>query len=314
LTLPIFSPEKRTTIYRIAIVTDLDTASKSETDKDTWFSYMKYGQLTISEDLRKVSITWDKKDPIQLKSNLAQKGRSMELSDLKVFNGHLLTADDRTGILYRFERGEMIPWVLLTDGNGIDSKGFKVEWMATKNQQLYVGGLGKEWTSIHGELQNFNPMWIKVITPMGGIKHIDWRQVYTDLRAAAGIHYPGYMIHESAQWSDIHQKWFFLPRRASNDTYTEADDEHRGTNYLLIADEKFKHIEVRKVSPLTVTRGFSAFQFIPGTKDTLIVALKSEEDRGNVRSYITVFDLHGNILVPETMIEGNHKYEGIEFV
>lgn len=194
LTPPIFSPHKKiseqTRTYRIAIVTDLDTASKSETDKDTWFSYMKYGHLTIGNDLRKISITWDP-TVIQLKSNLAQKGRSMELSDLKVFNGNLLTVDDRTGIVYRFERSEMIPWVLLTDGNGNDSKGFKAEWMAVKNRQLYVGGLGKEWTSIYGELQNFNPMWIKVITPMGGIKHVDWKQVYTDLRAAAGIYYPG---------------------------------------------------------------------------------------------------------------------------
>lgn len=36
------------------------------------------------------------------------------------------------------------------------------------------------------------------------------------------------MIHESGQWSDIHNKWFFLPRRASNETYTEAADETRG--------------------------------------------------------------------------------------
>lgn len=38
----------------------------------------------------------------------------------------------------------------------------------------------------------------------------------------------GYMIHESCQWSDLHNQWFFLPRRASNEVYTETDDEHRG--------------------------------------------------------------------------------------
>lgn len=191
LTPPVYFSSNRTTKFRIAVITDLDTASKSESDKDTWFSYIKYGHLAISDDHRKVFITWDN-DHIQIKSNLAQKGRSMELSELKVFNGHLLTVDDRTGIVYRFENGEVIPWVILTDGNGNDSKGFKGEWMTIKNRKLYVGGLGKEWTSIHGELQNFNPMWVKKITPMGGVKHVDWKQVYIDLRAAAGIYYPGW--------------------------------------------------------------------------------------------------------------------------
>jgi hypothetical protein len=37
----------------------------------------------------------------------------------------------------------MIPWVLLNDGPGNTTKGFKGEWMTVKDQHLYVGGLGK---------------------------------------------------------------------------------------------------------------------------------------------------------------------------
>jgi hypothetical protein len=33
-------------------------------------------------------------------------------------------------------------------------------------------------------------------------------------------------------------------RRASKDTYSEDEDEHKGTNMLLIADEDFSKIEV----------------------------------------------------------------------
>lgn len=41
--------------------------------------------------------------------------------------------------------------------------GFKGEWMAKKGNELYVGGLGKEWTTTEGVFVNYNPMWIKVI-------------------------------------------------------------------------------------------------------------------------------------------------------
>lgn len=61
------------------------------------------------------------------------------------------------------------------------------------------------------------------------------------------------------------------------------------------------------------THGFSSFKFIPGTKDNIIVALKSEEVNGQVASYIMAFNLAGKVLLPETKI-GNYKFEGIEFV
>lgn len=48
----------------------------------------------------------------------------MELSELKVFNGKLYTFDDRTGIVYQvLENHKIIPWVLLTDGDGQSMKG-----------------------------------------------------------------------------------------------------------------------------------------------------------------------------------------------
>lgn len=36
----------------------------------------------------------------------------MELSDLVVFDGNLLSIDDQTGIIYRIERNTAYPWVL----------------------------------------------------------------------------------------------------------------------------------------------------------------------------------------------------------
>ena len=44
----------------------------------------------------------------------------------------------------------LIPWVVLSDGDGHNAKGFKGEWMTAKNGLLYVGGLGKVWTTTTG--------------------------------------------------------------------------------------------------------------------------------------------------------------------
>ena len=47
----------------------------------------------------------------------------MELSELVVFNGHLYSVDDRTGVVYRIEGNQAVPWVILPDGDGSVAKG-----------------------------------------------------------------------------------------------------------------------------------------------------------------------------------------------
>ncbi|KAG8446559.1 hypothetical protein GDO86_014133 [Hymenochirus boettgeri] len=309
LTPPLRTPEGLR--YHIAIIADLDTDSRSTKD-NTWFSYLKKGYLTLSNSGDYVTVEWENEDAV-LETNLAEKGRGMELSELIVFNGKLYSVDDRTGVVYRVDGNKAVPWVILTDGDGTVGKGFKAEWLAVKDEHLYVGGLGKQWTTTSGVVLNENPQWIKVIGPRGDIQHLNWVPNYNSLRAAAGIHAPGYLIHESAAWSDSLQSWFFLPRRASQEQYSEKEDEQRGTNILLRASPDFSDITMSHVGILNPTHGFSSFKFIPGTDDQIIVALKSEEDNGRVATYITAFFLDGRILLPETNI-GSVKYEGIEFV
>lgn len=82
------------------------------------------GHLTVNVESEEVSVEWDK-ELISLKSNMAYGGRGMELSELIVFNGKLYAVDDRTGIIYEVDLHEkkVIPWVVLTDGNGRNTKG-----------------------------------------------------------------------------------------------------------------------------------------------------------------------------------------------
>ncbi|XP_054717622.1 soluble calcium-activated nucleotidase 1-like [Uloborus diversus] len=298
--------------YRIAVISDLDTDSKDKENNFTWFSYLKKGYFTIDITRKYVNIEWDK-DIIKLKSTLSQAGRGMELSELVVFNGKLLSFDDRTGVIYEISENKAIPWILLTDGNGRTTKGFKSEWATVKNQELYVGGLGKEWTSSTGKFLNNNPQWVKVVSPLGQVEHKDWRQNYLSLRKTAHIEFPGYMIHEAVVWSEVHKEWFFLPRRASAQAYNDKEDEKKGTNMLLRSNEDFTQITLTNIGPLVPTHGFSTFKFVPDTLDSVVIALKSEENEGHIATFVTIFTITGDIWMPETEI-GSYKFEGIEFI
>ena len=52
--------------------------------------------------------------------------------------------------VFEIINNRLVPWVILEDGPGTVDKGFKGEWMTVKNYQLYIGGLGKEWTTQEG--------------------------------------------------------------------------------------------------------------------------------------------------------------------
>lgn len=313
-TYPLTRPIRTATglTYRIAVVSDSDVHSKLRAEPNVWMSQLQKGYLIWDPSSNSVRIRWDS-STILLKSSLNHAGRGMELSELVVFNGKLYTMDDRTGVVYEIVGNEVVPWVILPDGDGKTSKGFKSEWATVKNEELIVGGFGKEWTNPSGKVINFNPQWIKTVTSIGEVTHKNWRDNYLALLKAVGIKYPGYMIHESGMWSDIHKRWFFLPRRCSKETYHDEADELKGTNLLITCDENFKDIKVSKVGDVIPSHGFSSFKFIPGSEDEVIIAIKSEELKGSVSSYAMAFKIDGKILMPETKI-GDIKFEGIEFI
>jgi soluble calcium-activated nucleotidase 1 len=71
------------------------------------------------------------------------------------------------------------------------------------------------------------------------------------------------------------------------------------------------------VGTATPERGFSTVKFVPGTNETVVAALKSEENEkeGTENSFMTVIDLERReVLMEEVPVPGNMKYEGLEFV
>ena len=300
-------------VYNLAIVSDLDKRSKVSSDhKGKWKSVMMKGQLKKQED-GSFSIEWIQNTTLYTK--ISEAGRGMELSALVDFNRRLYAFDDRTGLVFEVYMNKAIPRYILMEGDGNTDKGQKTEWATVKDGKMYVGSFGKEYTNPDGSIKNTNNMWVSVIDSRGVITHEDWTNRFNKLREAAGCPYPGYMIHEAITWSPHRKQWVVLPRRVSKEPYDENEDERRGSNTVLFASEDFSHIEVRHMTPLTPTRGFSEFKFLPGSKDRIIVALKSEEneEKGTQNSYITVFDVDGTVLMEETEIPGAKKFEGLEF-
>jgi soluble calcium-activated nucleotidase 1 len=155
-TYPINEPIKSSfkTIYNLIAIADLDTNSKVNNKK--YASFIMKGRLDIDNHFKSATVQFSN-DLTEVTSQYAYGDRGMELSELVTFNGRLYSCDDRTGIIYeiKFINNEPIgiPWVILVDGNGQSTgKGFKCEWMSVKDNRLYVGGLGKEWTTPKGIL------------------------------------------------------------------------------------------------------------------------------------------------------------------
>lgn len=295
--------------YNISIIADKDTSSKSSSG---WGSVLVPGHLSRGED-GLYSVEW--RDQIPLHSKINEDGRGMELSDLTFFNNNLYSFDDRTGIVYEIdiEKEQAIARHILVDGNGRSSKGFKCEWSTVKDGLLYVGGLGKEWTTPEGEVKSVDPQYIKTIDSEGRIEHISWVHVYDGLREATGYKKPGYLIHEAVRFNPVDRRWYFLPRRASTEPYNDALDEKRGANIVITTNEHFQDIQSYHIGTHIPSHGFSAFAFVPH-RENEVVALKTEELEGKISTYITVFDLETQTeLMAETKI-GDIKFEGVEFL
>lgn len=155
----------------------------------------------------------------------------------------------------------------------------------------------------------------------GAASHVNWKANYDAMRAALGFSHPGYMIHEAVVWSPHHRKWFVFPRRTSKEAYDDVADEKRGANIVITASHDFKEIASAAVGKRTPERGFSSVKFLPGSRDSVVIALKSEENAaaGTQRSFLTIFGMvtgssgtTWKVLLEETELPMQKKFEGIE--
>jgi len=222
--------ESRTT-WKFAIVSDMDQNSYVEESKH-WQSFFKEATLIRNSQSGQYSIQWDKKETLTTKLN--EGSRAMELSTLTMFNNHLYACDDRTGVVWEVKNGKLAigTWILMS-GNGQMNKGFKCEWSTVKDNKLWIGSFGKEFSDSNGAIINEDPMWVKIIDENGRIEHINWKKIYDKLRHVSGTAYPGYLYHEAIEWNEWSRQWYILPRKASTELYDEKTDERKGSNFFI---------------------------------------------------------------------------------
>lgn len=317
------------TAFRIAVIADLDKRSrvKDAKGKEAWHSKYMTGTLRRSGD--KYAVEWDPAADVFTAHNEA--GRGCELSELVLFNKRLLSFDDRTGIVFEVQNFEnsgatgasapvIVPRQMFMEGDGQTDKGMKIEWATVKDGLLWVGSFGKEYTDNNGGILHANNLWVKVMSERGVIQHVNWQEHYDAMRKTIGYEHPAYLLHEAITWSPYHRQWFVLPRRMSKQPYDEVADEKMGANTIITASPDFSSIASTTVGRITPERGFSTFKFLPGSRDTVIVALKSEENSAtdSQTSYITVYgeqaDGSWKVLLEETELPGASKFEGLEVI
>jgi|EP00945_MAST-04E_sp_MAST-4E-sp1_P006020 soluble calcium-activated nucleotidase 1 len=302
------------TKHRVAIVTDLDEKSR-DPNKFLWRSYMKQGTL-IKISQGAYAMEWDK-EVRALVSKTATSNRSMELSALVRYQHWLLGMCDYTGLVFKIvDNGVFQRWAI-ADGNGDAAKPFKTEWATVKDDKIWVGSTGKPWTNKGGGIVHNRPLWVKIINADGRIFNLYWGDIYLALRTATNSTEPGYLWHEAIHWDPRSKRWIILPRKISNSPYWPDDDETRGTNLLIVANEDFSRIDVKTVGPLEPEYGFTAVRKVPGT-DGLYLALKVKELAGPpavTHTKMCMFDLDGKMYFdPPFLPVDNQKFEGLEFL
>lgn len=171
----------------------------------------------------------------------------MELSTLNKFNNRLLSCDDRTGVIYELIKDKFnqeiipTPWAILANGN-YSGTGFKCEWAAVKNGELYVGSNGRDFPLDGKSVKS--QKFVKKVTSHGEVSHMDWSDKYEKMMEAVNIRYPGFIVHEAAGWSDIFKKWVFMPRYVSREEYDQESVRYAGSNIAFVADGNFTSVQV----------------------------------------------------------------------
>ena len=62
------------------------------------------------------------------------------------------------------------------------AKGFKSEWATVKDETLFVGSMGKEWTTAAGDFENYNPMYVKAVSTPGQVRYFYIRSFFAFLK------------------------------------------------------------------------------------------------------------------------------------
>ncbi|GAT94146.1 apyrase putative [Entamoeba histolytica] len=300
------SYHKNSPILRVALVSDLDKASK---EGQMWRSVVIVGIIFRQGN----SYDFQEQEEFNISLPINENGRGMELSELLSFNGSLYGFDDRTGLVCAIdiEKKKAYPRLILRDGDSFSDKGMKIEWATVYKDSMYVGSIGKEFTTPTGEYLNDNPLYVKQINVDGKVSVLNWKNKFNAIKNAVRIYGEGYMIHEAVAYSVSDNKWYFAPRKCSNERYDDIKDEVRGCPYI-ISTKDFIHFNIINDPQHDFNKGFSSIKILPHDENKLIY-LKSVEVGKRSETYMGMISTTGEVIMKEKLIT-KMKMEGIEFI
>lgn len=254
----------------------------------------------------------------------AVNGRGMELSTLQYWReGRLFSCDDRTGIVYEITTQEgakpqAVPRFILADGNGNVGRGMRCEWSTVKGEYLLFGSTGKPRTDVKSNLViNQDALWVKSISPLGEIRHLDWHDQYEKLRTSLGIFKGnGYVVHECGVWSRVRREWLFVPRHVSSSPYDPADERRHGSTVMIIVDVNFRAPRVVALPPTKSSStpfGVTECKFVPNGRDDLVVIVKALlRDDGTFQSVMAIVSVDGRLVMDDAAMPPGFKFEALE--
>jgi soluble calcium-activated nucleotidase 1 len=296
------------------------------------------GHLTFNVATKQWGIEWDGA-PRWISARLAVGGRGMELSTLQYWRDDKLYAcDDRTGIVYELTVHDgadpsAVPRFILPDGNGNVGRGMRCEWSTVKGDFLFLGSTGKPRTEVRtGAVMDTNALWVKSISPLGEVKHLDWSLAYERLRTAVGLPpaaaagagggggaapaAAGYVIHECAAWSRVHRSWVFVPRHVSSGAYNPNDELKHGSTVLVITDAAFRTSRTVPLPQMRSSRapyGVTECKFVPNGRDDALVIVKAvTHDDGTFESVVAMVSLDGRLIMDDAPMPPGFQFEALE--
>jgi soluble calcium-activated nucleotidase 1 len=340
--------------FKLAMIADQDDASKVDSgehgETQYWLSKLAFSTLKFSGGAYTLAMG----DEATLKTTRGDKsGRGAEYSALELFDGKLLTMDDRTGNVDEIvaapegsaEKYAMQPLVnsegksvALYLGDGTAAKGLKCEWSTIKDGKLVIGSTGKPRTDDDAVVIHHGEMWTKTIDPSTyTVSNVEGVAAYNSLCAAAqvpgapniGEKSKGFMVHESGRWSDVHKHWFFAPRKLSRDTYDTVSEAYKCVNLMIAAPGELPAggpapeketafgatCAIQPYLGMLPMRGCSDFMFVPGTNDCHVFMMRTEESHdGVINTFASVMDLQGKLLMVEQKLTADRKFEGCSWL
>jgi len=245
--------------FEIYLVADNDHGSRlSKTEFQSTFAKLS---LSLSKDPTKHRLVNLNINSFQNLSSKAIEGaenlsRFMELSSLAIFNGDLITCDDRTGKIMKVDKKKSLVYLWVDLGKEFDPN-FKCEWLTVKDEKLYAGSFGKVFSDPHtGETIHSKFLKVYRINRDGIAEQLDWKDNYEKVQVALN-NVQGFSIHEAVEWNDQMKSWIILPRKVSPLNYTEARDMQASANFLIVCSEDFENISVIEICHRLESKGFS---------------------------------------------------------